>query len=408
MAKIIEKIVVIGAGQAGFSACSKLRSLGFEGSIDLIGDESHPPYQRPPISKSYLLGEMDLKRMFLRPETFYEEKSIFLKKNTKVQKIIRDNKTLILSNGEKCTYDKLILCTGSHPIRLTDSLGGNLSSLYYVRSIEDADMMTVEFQKGKKILIIGGGYIGLEVAAVASKMEVNTTLVEASDRILQRVASKETSDYFRKLHTLNGVNIIEGVKLRNLEGKNGKVIGANLSDGSQVGIDFVVAGIGIRPNQILAEEADLEIENGIKVNEFCQTSDPNIFAAGDCASFPFNNERIRLESVGNAIDQAEHVAKFILGDTEPYRAKPWFWSDQYDIKLQIAGLSTAYDDIITRRIDERSVSFWYYSNNKLIAVDAMNDPRVYMVAKRLIEMGKTPDQNLISDPEVNIKMFLNN
>ena len=399
-------VVIIGGGQAGFSAAAKLRSLGYEGAISLICGEAVPPYQRPPLSKAYLLGEMEKERLFFRPENFYAEQGIELILGNRATSIDREAKSVTLSDERSLSYDTLILSTGAIPRRLPAAIGGDLYGVYTMRNLNDADGMAHEFRDGAKALIIGGGYIGLEAAAVAAKRGAAVTLVEAAERILQRVASEETSDYFRKLHSDRGVRIIEGDGLKTLIGDGGRVTAAELADGTRIEVDFVVTGIGIAPDIALAEAAGLEIENGIRTDAHCRTSDRDIYAAGDCASFPQAGGRIRLESVGNAIDMGEAVAADIMGSETPYVAKPWFWSDQYDCKLQIAGLSTGYDKIITRQGDGDEVSFWYFHGDNLIAVDAMNDPRGYMVGKRLIESGKSPDPAAIADPSTNLKLLL--
>lgn len=396
-------VIVIGAGQAGQAVVTKLRNSGFEGGITLIGEESAPPYQRPPLSKGYLLGDMTLERMYLRPESFYAENGIDLRMGCPVQAIDPAAKT-VTAGGEVLSYDELVLTTGSIPRRLPAAIGGDLGGVYTVRTLADVDSMAPEFRDGARVLIIGGGYIGLEAAAVAAKKGLQVTLVEMADRILQRVASPETSNYFRDLHRAHGVDIREGVGLDRLTGE-GRVSGAALSDGSTLEVDFVIVGVGITPASALAEAAGLELDNGIKTNAKGQTSDPHIWAAGDCASFPFKGGRIRLESVGNAIDQAELVARNIMGADEDYTAKPWFWSDQYDCKLQIAGLNTGYDRVVTRA-DGDAISFWYYAADQLLALDAMNDPRAYMVGKRMIEMGKSPAPEAVADPATNLKALL--
>jgi len=400
------KVVVVGAGQAGASLVAKLRDLGHDGPITLIGAEPVPPYQRPPLSKKYLLGEMDVERLYLRPASFYAEKDIELITGVRVQMIDRAAKTLALSDGTSLAYDRLALTTGSLPRLLPESIGGGLEGVFAVRTLADVDAMAPMFTAGHRVLIIGGGYIGLEAAAVAAQRGVQVTLVEMADRILQRVAAPETSDFFRDLHTAHGVAIREGVGLTRLTG-GGCVDGAVLSDGSSKQVDFVVSGIGIAPDTALAEAAGLGIDNGIRVDDLCRTSDPVIFAAGDCASFPYKGARIRLESVPNAIDQGEAAAAVMLGGTDGYLAKPWFWSDQYDVKLQIAGLNTGYDRIVTRRgATPGPVSFWYYRGDDLLAVDAMNNPRSYMVGKRLIEAGRSPDPTVIADADANLKLLL--
>jgi 3-phenylpropionate/trans-cinnamate dioxygenase ferredoxin reductase subunit len=398
-------IVVIGAGQAGSALCAKLRNLGHTGAITLIGEEAAPPYQRPPLSKAYLLGEMELERLYLRPESFYADNGIALRTGTTVQAIDRADRKVI-AGGHGIAYDMLALCTGSVPRLLPPAIGGALEGVFAVRTLADVDAMAPEFAPGRGVLIIGGGYIGLEAAAVAAKKGLKVTLVEMAERILQRVAAPETSDYFRALHTGHGVDIREGVGLDRLTGE-GRVSGAILSDGTTLDIDFAIVGVGITPATELAEAAGLAIENGIKTDAQGRTSDPHIWAAGDCASFPWKGGRIRLESVPNAIDQAECVAENMLGAAKDYVAKPWFWSDQYDVKLQIAGLNAGYDRVVTRPGDKPgATSFWYYAGDTLLAVDAMNDPRAYMIGKRLIEGGKSPDPALVADPATELKALM--
>jgi len=395
--------VVIGAGQAGSSLVAKLRTEGFEGEITLIGGEAVPPYQRPPLSKAYLLGEMAEERLYLRPAAYYADQNINLRLNTRAVDIDPVTKTVTLEGGETLSYDELALTTGAHPRTLPAAIGGTLENVFTVRDLQDADKMEPAFQAGAKALIIGGGYIGLEAAAVAKKRGVDVTLVEMADRILQRVAAPETSAYFRQLHAANGVDIREGVGLEKLVG-DGAVTGALLTDGSMLDVDFVVVGVGIAPATILAEAAGVTIDNGIATDSHGRTSSPNIWAAGDCASCLWGDARIRIESVGNAIDQAEIVAQNMMGKDVPYLPKPWFWSDQYDCKLQIAGLNAGYTDVVVRKADGQS--HWYYRDDMLIAVDAMNDPRNYMVGKRLIEAGKSPAKDVIADPATDMKALL--
>jgi len=398
-------IVVIGAGQAGSSLVAKLRKDGFEGDITLSGAEDTLPYQRPPLSKAYLLGEMEVERLYLRPQSFYDDNNITLRLGQRVTGIDAAAKTVSVGD-DVISYDQLALTTGSDPRRLPAAIGGDLEGVHVVRGLGDVDAMAPSVTEGKRTLIVGGGYIGLEAAAVCAKRGVQVTLVEMADRILQRVASSETSDYFRNLHSGHGVSIREGVGLDHLTGTDGKVTGAVLTDGSEIEVDFVVVGVGITPSTQLAELAGVELENGIKTDAQGRTSDASVWAAGDCASFPFKGNRIRLESVPNAIDQAEVVAANMLGAGKDYTAQPWFWSDQYDVKLQIAGLNTGFDNVVTRQGEGRTTSFWYYTGDQLVAVDAMNDPRAYMVAKRLIDTGKTADKAVVADPAADLKPLL--
>ena len=396
-------IVVIGAGQAAAALVAKLRALGHAGPLTLVGDEPVAPYQRPPLSKQYLLKEMALDRLFLRGDSFYAEQGITLRLGAPVTAIDRAARTVTVGDAV-LAYDQLALTTGSTPRRLPAAIGGDLAGVYTVRTLADVDAMEPEFRPGRRVLIVGGGYIGLEAAAMAAKLGLSVTLVEAAPRILQRVAAPETSDYFRAVHAAHGVTILEGTGLARLLG-TGRVSGAVLADGREIAADFVIVGVGITPNTALAQAAGLAIDNGIATDAQGRTSDPAIWAAGDCASFPWKGGRLRLESVGNAIDQAEVVAENMLGAGKDYVAQPWFWSDQYDVKLQIAGLNTGYDRIVTRREGE-AVSFWYYAGPTLLAVDAMNDPRAYMIGKRLIEMGKSPDPAAVADPASNLKALL--
>jgi len=399
------RIIVIGAGQAGASLTARLRKNGYEGEIVLIGAEQQPPYQRPPLSKAYLLGDMALERLFLRADSYYTDEKIDLRLGAAVTAIDPVAKTVTLGD-EVLDYDQLALTTGSVPRRLPAAIGGDLEGVFTMRDLADADAMAPEVVEGRRALIVGGGYIGLEAAAVAAKSGVKVTLVEMADRILQRVAAPETSDYFRALHTGHGVDIREGVGLDRLVGTDGRVTGAKLSDGTEIEVDFVVVGVGIVPATALAEAAGLTIDNGIAVDSHGRTSDPAIWAAGDCASFPHDGGRLRLESVPNAIDMADCVADNMLGADQVYVPKPWFWSDQYDVKLQIAGLNKGYTSVVARKGDGPSASFWYYSGDRLVAVDAMNDPRGYMVGKRLIEAGKSPDPAKVAAPETDLKELM--
>ncbi len=397
------KVVVVGAGQAAASLVARLRGKGFDGAITVIGDEPVPPYQRPPLSKAYLLGDMEEDRLYLRPRDFYAAQAIDLILGAPVTAIDARARTLI-ADGRKLDWDDLVFCTGSAPRRLPAAIGGDLGGVCAVRTIADVQAMQPYFRKGASVLIVGGGYIGLEAAAVASKLGLKVTLVEMAERILQRVAAPETADYFRDLHRAHGVDIREGVGLGRLTG-DGHVEAAELTDGTALPVDFVIAGVGVLPALDLAEAAGIGIENGIRTDATGRTSAPNVWAAGDCASFPHKGAQIRLESVGNAIDQAELVADNIMGAGRAYEAKPWFWSDQYDVKLQIAGLNTGHDRVVTRRSGE-AVSHWYYAGATLLALDAMNDPRAYMVGKRLIEAGKSPAPEAVADAQTDLKTLL--
>ena len=398
--------VIIGAGQAGCSLVAKLRAEGFAGQITLVGSEPVPPYQRPPLSKAYLLGEMTQDRLYLRPVEFYADHDITLRLSTHALTIDTAARTVALSDGSSLTYDALALTTGSTPRRLPAAVGGDLAGVYTVRSLADADAMEPEFREDRNLLVIGGGYVGLEGAAVAAKKGLNVTVIEMAPRILQRVAAPQTSDYIRALHQAHGVTIRENTGLDRLLG-DGHVTGALLSDGTEIPVDFAIVGVGITPNTDLAASAGLTLDNGIATDAQGRTSDPHIWAAGDCASLVYKGQRIRIESVGNAIDQAEIVALNMMGQTADYIPAPWFWSDQYDCKLQIGGLNIGYDAVHVKPGATPDVqSNWYYQGDRLIAVDAMNDARNYMIGKRLIEAGKSPVPEVITDPATDMKALL--
>ncbi|MBN9216667.1 MAG: FAD-dependent oxidoreductase [Mesorhizobium sp.] len=399
-------VVIVGAGQAGFSVAAKLRDLGHIGRITLVGAEAHPPYQRPPLSKAYLLGELTEERLHLRPPAFYGQKAIELRLATEVETIDRARHEVRLSDGSDLSYSHLVLATGSRPRQLPAEQGGELGGVYCLRSIADIRKMAAEFTAGRRVVIVGGGYIGLEAAAVSAKLGLEVTLIESAPRILQRVASTHTASFFRSLHQSKGVDILEGVGLDRLAGRDRKVTHAILADGRSLAADFVIVGIGILPNVELALRAGLEAGNGIEVDAQCRTADPAILAAGDCASFPWKGRRIRLESVGNAVEQGEAAARTIMGQTHEYHAEPWFWSDQFDCKLQIAGLGADHDAAIIRQMSDTSLSVWYYRNDELLAVDAINHPGSYMVGKRLIAQGKSPDRRAVSDPSFELKSLL--
>ncbi|HEY0212612.1 MAG TPA: FAD-dependent oxidoreductase [Paenirhodobacter sp.] len=388
MARQDAGIVIVGGGQAAASLAARLRTLGYVGAVTVICAEPVPPYQRPPLSKAYLLGTMPVDRLTLRADDWWAANDITLRMGTEVTAIDRAAR-LVRMGDETLAYEQLALCTGATPRRLPVAVGGDLGGVFTVRTLADVDAMAPEFRAGRHLVVVGGGYIGLEAAAVARKLGLTVTVIESAGRILGRVACAETADAVRALHRAQGVDILEGTGLKRLLGQS-RVTGAELVDGRVIAADFVIAGIGVAPNVALAQAAGLMVANGIAVDALCRTADPAIWAAGDCAAF--GPERLRLESVGNAIDMADCVAANMLGANRPYVAKPWFWSDQFDAKLQIAGLNSGYDRVVTRNHD--GVSFWYFRGETLLAVDALNDPRAYMVGKRLIEAHRpvTPDQ----------------
>ena len=398
-------IVILGAGQAAASLAAKLRALGSGDAITIIGDEAAPPYQRPPLSKGYLLGQMPLDRLTLRADGWWQEQGIRLLTGTRATAVDPVARIVETSAGP-VRYDQLALTLGAAPRRLPADLGGDLGGVHSIRGLADIARLQPELTPGRNLVVIGGGYIGLEAAAVAAKLGLNVTVVEAAPRILGRVAAEATADMIRALHHAHDVQIIEGTALAALEG-DGRVTSVRLADGRSLPTDLVILGIGVAPETGLAEAAGLMIDNGIACDAQGRTSDRAIWAAGDCASFPWQGQRIRLESVGNAIDMAENVAENMLGAGKDYAPKPWFWSDQYDAKLQIAGLNTGYDQTVLRPGEgAHSGSVWYYRNGQLIAVDALNDARAYMVGKRLIESGRSADPLRVADPAIAVKELM--
>jgi len=400
------RIVIIGAGQAGLSLAARLRALGHDGSITLIGDEPVPPYQRPPLSKSYMTGEAGIDRLLLRPRSFFDDAGMTLLTGLRASAIDRTAR-VVHAGQDRIVYDKLALATGAAPRSLPAAIGGALPGVHVLRNLADADRLAPALRPGRRALIVGGGYIGLEAAAVCAALGLSVTLIEAAPRILGRVACAETADWFRDLHRSHGVEIREGVGLARLEGTT-RLTGAELADGSRIAADLAIVGIGVSPATDLAAAAGLTLDNGIATDATGRTADPAIWAAGDCASFLGPGGRMRLESVQNAIDMAEAVAADMMGQGAPYAPVPWFWSDQFDAKLQIAGLGAGHDRIVVREATGKGGgrSHWYFRAGTLLAVDAINDPRAYMVGKRLLEAGRTPDAALLADPATNLRALL--
>ena len=393
------KIVIVGAGQAAASMAARLRTQGHEGEIVVIGAEPVAPYQRPPLSKAYLLGRMDLDRLTLRAPDWWDDQGITLRLGETAQTVDPARRVVVTDRG-KIAYDALALTTGASARRLPAAMGGNLPGVHVIRTLADVDALAPVMQRGRRLIVIGGGYIGLEAAAVARKLDLSVTVIEAASRILGRVAAPETADMIRALHQAHGVDILEGTGISHITGTD-RATGVALIEGrdlpADLPADLIVTGIGVLPETALAQTAGLVLDNGIATDALGRTSDPAIWAAGDCASFPWDGGRLRLESVGNAIDMAEAVADNILGANQPYHPKPWFWSDQFDAKLQIAGLGTGHDRIVTRAGDgQHGGSVWYFWQGRLIAVDALNDARAYMIGRRLIEAGRSPDPDRIA------------
>ena len=398
-------IVIIGAGQAAGQAAASLRQGKYEGSITILGNETQPPYQRPPLSKQYLSGELGMDRVMVRPEKFYADQDIALHTGTRVESVDRSAKTVTTSSGDSYEYDKLLIATGSRP-RILTIPGSDLSGIHYLRTIDDVDSIREAMQTAKKICIVGGGYIGLEVAAVAVTSGLQVTVLEMEDRILQRVTTPEMSEYYHELHAGRGVNIRVNTGVSGFQGEDH--VSTVLCGDEKMDADLVIVGIGIIPNIELAEAAGLDCNNGITADDHCRTSDPHIYAAGDCTNHPnpIMGRRLRLESVPNAMEQARVSASNMLGADKVYASIPWFWSDQYDLKLQMVGFS-ADGDTSVQRGDKATNQFavFYLKDGKVVSVDAVNSPREFMVCKQLY--GKAVDPAALSDTNVELKTLLN-
>lgn len=382
-ADMAKPFVIIGAGQCGLKAAETFRQSGYEGELILIGDEPQPPYQRPPLSKAFLKGELEEDRLYLKSDAFYEDHNVTVKFGVKAETLDADNKLITLSDGEVIEYDKLLIATGTMA-RKIPLQGADLEGVYTLRTIDDVTALSNAITPTSKIGIIGAGYIGLEVAASLRSRGNDVTVIEAAPRVLARVMPQEMSDFFEALHQRNGVQIYKGVGTKSIEGDD-KVEAILLENDHRIDCDIVLLAVGASPIVALAESAKLDVNNGIVVNEHAQTSDPDIFAAGDCASFYSKryDRWVRLESVQNAIDQGKVAAQSMMGKDTAYDPLPWFWSDQYDVKLQIAGLSQGFDRLeIDGDLSQNSFAVTYYIDDKPICVDAVNQPRAHMMARR--------------------------
>ena len=399
-------IVIIGGGQAAAQASASLRQWGYEGSLTLIGEETALPYQRPPLSKAYLKGEMSEDRLYFKPHNWYEDQSITTHLGVIATVIDRSQRTVALSDGGAVPYDALIIATGSRP-RPLPIPGADLTGVHDLRSLADVDRLRPEMVEGRRIAIIGAGYIGLETAAVARQQGLDVTVLEMADRVLARVTSPLMSAFYEALHGSHGVKIRTSARVTTIKpGKTGAAAAVRLDDGADIPADIVLAGIGILPNQELAAEAGLACKDGILVDRDGRTNDPRIFAAGDCARRPLvHYGRVgRLESVHNAIEQGKLAAAAIVGRDRPPEDTPWFWSDQYDVKLQIAGLSQGHDQVVVRgEPDSRAFAAFYLSEGTLIAVDAVNAGPEFLASKKLIQMRARLAPQVLSDMSVSMK-----
>ncbi|MEP0521463.1 MAG: FAD-dependent oxidoreductase [Hyphomicrobiales bacterium] len=402
-----QSVVIIGGSHAAAEAIPVLRQKGWEGRIVLIGDEPCLPYQRPPLSKAYYQGVMDEEKILIRAAATYEQANIEMMLGRRAMRIDRDTRSILLDDGTAVNYSKLILATGTRPRKLS-SEGADLPNINYLKTLQDVDRIKSQLTADSRLLIVGAGYIGLEVAASAVKQGVQVTVLEAEDRVLTRVTSPVVSHFYERIHKAAGVDIRLGARLENFrQSENGTF--AELADGDQLLFDCAVVGIGVLPNTELAQDAEISCDNGILVDEFTKTSDPNIYAVGDCSNHPsyIYDRRLRLESVPNAVQQAKTAAMSICGEDVAYDQVPWFWSDQYDVKLQTVGLLQGYDQTVVRG-DPDSLKFaaFYLRSGRLIAMDAINSPVEFMTSKKLIAGKSMPDPMRLADGSVSMKEIL--
>ncbi|PHS27852.1 MAG: pyridine nucleotide-disulfide oxidoreductase [Robiginitomaculum sp.] len=400
-------VVIVGAGHGAGQVAFSLRQFGYDGAITLIGEENCAPYQRPPLSKAWLAGEAGLDEVLYKPEAFWKVHNITVITGRKVMEIDRANKTVRCDDDATMPYAHLVLATGGHARRM-DCPGEGLPGVHVLRTLDDANGLNQAMQPGGRLVIIGGGYVGLEVAATASKRRLDVTVLEAESRVLARIAGADISTFFEQTHKAKGVNIITGVMALAFEGDE-KLSGVRLADGTVIPADLALVGIGLIPNEALAREAGLVCENGIVVDDLCRTEDPYIFAIGDVTRHPnkIYGRSLRLESVHNALEQAKTAAGAIAGRKNPYNQVPWFWSDQYDIKLQIAGLSEGYEDTVLRGgTTQNSFAVFYFKDGGLIACDAVNAPAEYMAARIMIAKGVSPDRAMLVDLDVSMKEIM--
>jgi 3-phenylpropionate/trans-cinnamate dioxygenase ferredoxin reductase subunit len=400
----VDKIVIIGAGQAAAQAVATLRAEAYAGALTVIGDEPFPPYQRPPLSKAYLSGDFTRDRLFLRPDSFYVESQCTMLLDKRVTKIDRTAKQVQLGDGASLPYDRLMIATGAR-VRMLPLRGSALSGVHYLRGIADVDALRNHLVPGSRLAVVGGGYIGLEVAAVAVKRGVDVTVIEAADRVMSRAVTPNISAFYEQYHRNAGVKFMLNATAQAFEGASS--VKAVVTNHGNVPADVVLVGVGIVPNQEIAAEAGLACDNGVVVDEFAATSDPEIFAAGDCTNHPaFAGGRCRLESVQNAIDQAKHAALAMVGRPSAYHEVPWFWSDQYDLKLQIAGLARP-DDAVVLRGDPASKKFsaFHLRDGIIAAVEAINSAPEYIAGRRLIAARARVAPERLADPSVPARAF---
>jgi 3-phenylpropionate/trans-cinnamate dioxygenase ferredoxin reductase subunit len=397
--------VVVGASHSGAQFVISLRQGGWSGRIILIGEEHDLPYHRPPLSKDFLSGDKSLDEILLRPQSVYEKADVELRLGARVETIDRKNKTVEIQSGETFSYSKLVLATGAR-VRKLPVPGAELDGVFYLRDTRDVLAIKDQVKSGNKAVIIGGGYIGLETAASLRKQGMEVSVLEAMPRILQRVTAPDLSIFYKRVHTEEGVQILESVGATEIQ-RTDKGLCVVTDGGEKLDADIVVIGIGVIPNSDLAKDAGLKVGNGIEVDENARTDDPDIYAIGDVTWHynPIYDRHIRLESVPNATEQAKTAAASINGAPKPYNSLPWFWSDQFDLKLQIAGLSQGYDSVVIRgdMLGSRSFAAFYFKGDKLLAVDAVNRPREFMLARQVLSKGLTLNKAILDDEGADLK-----
>jgi 3-phenylpropionate/trans-cinnamate dioxygenase ferredoxin reductase subunit len=401
------QIVIVGAGQAADQAIHTLRRKGFTGKLVVVGDEPWLPYQRPPLSKKYLAGALERDRLVLRPLQVYAEHSVETHLGRRVEEISRETRRVRLDDGSSVPYDALLLATGSRPRPLTVP-GADLAGVHQLRTINDVERIRADLGAGQRLVVIGGGYIGLEVAATARELGLDVTVLEMADRVMNRVTCKEISSFYETEHARHGVRIINGAKVQALVGDSntGRVKAVLTDDGAEHPADLVIVGVGVVAAEELAVAAGLECSNGIMVDEYCRTSDPAIYAAGDCTNHPniHYGRRMRLESVDNAFEQGVSAAVNLIGTPTVHDKVPWFWSDQYDLKMIIVGLCGGHDTVVVRgSAASRSFSACYLRAGELIAVDSVNSPKDQMAARKLIAARARPNLDKLANPAIPLK-----
>ena len=403
----MSEVVIVGAGHGAGQVVATLRQKKFAGAVTIIGDEPWYPYQRPPLSKKFLAGELAEERLYFKPQSFYDDPAIDLRLNCRVTSIDRQGRSVATVDGEQIAYRHLVLATGSRP-RLLDLPGSKLAGIHYLRGIDDVNGIRDDMARGKRMASVGAGYIGLEVAAVAAQLGLDVTVIEMESRVMSRVVSPELSTFYQDIHQSNGVEIMLSTGVNGFSGDE-RVAGVILDNDETLPVDIVVIGIGIVPNVELASDCGLDVSNGIVVDDHCRTSDPDIYAIGDCTWHPnaLLGYDLRLESVHNALEQAKTAASNICGDDVAYAQVPWFWSDQYDLKLQIAGLSQGYDEVVVRgSMEDRSFACLYLKDGRLISIDAVNSPKDFVQSKALIAARATIDPVRLADTGVQLKDML--